>query len=425
MAKLGWTIAALLVVAVCLWKVAEMYQREYATGGDFEKYSTYRADPYGLSAVYNALAEMPGLLVGRNETNPVLLDGGPDTTLIFAAVTRGPDPLPLVEALERFVHSGGRLVLTFDPNDAYDWAGGDCVKDPWHASISTEGELEADPDSPGESDSEGSDEEEAEFEDTVETVDTEIRWGYSVNCAPMLGASEGEVRLGTGVRAMEEPELPASVAWLSLLHFEGSGPLWKTIYTRDTMPVVLERQMGAGSIVLCSDTYPLSNEAQQKQRLPGFIAWLAGPSHTILFDEYHLGVSRDPNIMVLLQRYRLHYLLIALLGVALLFLWQSASPLTPRRPLHELEHRDAAASRRVQTGSMTYLLRRSLSRADLLSTCYAQWRDSAGRLRGLPEKEDLELRDLVRSVTEEGGPPAAIVWAYREMTQRIQKRSRL
>ncbi len=417
MSKLGWSLAGCFVVVLSVWQIAKIHRMEYATGDDFAYYSTYRADPVGLSAVYNALAALPGLEVGRNETNPMLLRDGKNTTLVLAAVSRGPDPVPLVVALEAFVESGGRLVLTFDPEFALEEGEEDCNQRAWQGAVPEESGIE------GEDAGNGEIEGEPELEEVVPVVDTEDQWNYRVSCAPMLGDGAKDSALGLGLRVADDSLLPASVPWYSLLHFEGSGPEWRTLYARDTLPVLLERSMGAGTIVLCSDTYPLSNEAQQIERTPGLIAWLAGSSQHILFDEYHLGVSRDPNIMVLLQRYRLHYLLLALLGIALLFLWQSAVPLTPRRSLQELARRDVQSSQRAQAGAMSYLLRRSLPSKELLTTCYAQWRDSAGRRHVQDPGQDEEIRAVVRAANEDGGRPEAIVAAYQVLTQRIQKRS--
>lgn len=443
MGKFGWLLILAGLFGLCTWQIVHLHRLQSDFGDDFYAHSTYRADPWGLRALYNALGALPGVHVERNEVNLDRIGPGADSTLIIAGAYSGADPATTVMALDNFVRTGGRLLIAMeaqyydgdaespwtDPDEAdssTEEADANAEDDETPAAPAVEGATPAEDSPPPGTDTEPGDpaSNDTDEEDSDDFLDTETVWDYQVNSAPILGVDEDDDDpAGVALRASEHPQLPERLPWYSELHFGGSGPDWKPIYTRDTFPVVLERSLGAGSIVLCSDTYLMSNEAQRIDRNPAFLAWLIGSSKRVIFDEYHLGVSRDPNAMLLLRRYRLHYVLVALFGIALLFLWQSASPLMPRRSLADAAHRDQWQAQQAQAQALPYLLRRSVDRIALMSTCYGLWRDSAGRRRGLPQATDLELRAIVRDVTSDGAKTQALVHAYQLLTQRIQKRS--
>src|SRR5436309_2954544 len=81
------------------------------------------------------------------------------------------------------------------------------------------------------------------------------------------------------------------IPWHSALHFKDSNATWKTVYEAAGFPVVIERTMGEGTIVLAADSYLLSNEAMRRDRHPEFLAWLVGANRRIVFDETHFGVK--------------------------------------------------------------------------------------------------------------------------------------
>ena len=72
--------------------------------------------------------------------------------------------------------------------------------------------------------------------------------------------------------------------------------------------MIMERKLGAGSVVICTDSYFASNEALWKDPKAKFLAWLIGDAHRVIFDETHLGsnIGDEDNLMVLARRYRMH-----------------------------------------------------------------------------------------------------------------------
>jgi hypothetical protein len=142
----------------------------------------------------------------------------------------------------------------------------------------------------------------------------------------------------------------------------------------------MERALGQGSVVLCSETYLLSNEAMANARSPEFLSWLVGPSRTILFDETHLGISYRPGIAHLLRRYRLQGFLCMLIVLGFLFVWKNATSLLPRRRRERIT--DDALHAGDSLDALSSLLRTHTPRRALLPTCVEEWRKLHGQATG-------------------------------------------
>jgi len=50
--------------------------------------------------------------------------------------------------------------------------------------------------------------------------------------------------------------------------------MWRTIYSRGTNAVVIERDFGKGSVVIATDSYFVSNESMEQDRHADLLAWL-------------------------------------------------------------------------------------------------------------------------------------------------------
>ena len=55
--------------------------------------------------------------------------------------------------------------------------------------------------------------------------------------------------------------LPDTISWHTMLYFGELEEAWRIIYTCNGQPAVIARSFGNGSIVICADTFLLSNEA--------------------------------------------------------------------------------------------------------------------------------------------------------------------
>jgi hypothetical protein len=129
-----------------------------------------------------------------------------------------------------------------------------------------------------------------------------------------------------------------------------------------------ERKLGKGSVVLVSESYPLSNEGLREERNARLIAKLAGAANEVVFDENHFGVVETGSIAKLMRKYDLEGALAVLALVAGLFLWRSASSLLPSRA----PGAEQAVTGRDSLDGMVALLRRGIPEKDLLRVCYGE-----------------------------------------------------
>jgi hypothetical protein len=382
----------LVILSVFIAQVYRVFLLRFESGDVYPPYSTFRADPQGMQALYESLAALPGVDAARYTGDITRVPDGSGTTLFISGVEVSPDPKPVLEAIERFVESGGRLVITFSPFAAQQTTYWDYEFVP---PLEEEDPLQPD-DAPVEVEEAEGETAESETEapvtgpEEMELVDIGERWGFDYEYSRLH--QNDDASLGSvWVERNDGPEsLPKQLLWHSPLWFKEVDAAWKSIYTRVDQPVLLERTMGKGSIVLSSDTFLLSNEALRDEPNGALLAWIVGPNHRVIFDEAHFGIRESQGIMVLLRRYRLHLLLSVFVVLAILYLWKQSFSLVPPR--------DTGLEAEEQTGKdvasgLVNLLRRSIPPGQLLSVCVREWQQAFPqdkRLQG-SLKHDVDL----------------------------------
>lgn len=147
-----------------------------------------------------------------------------------------------------------------------------------------------------------------------------------------------------------------------------AGPEWKSLGEN-----VIERKLGAGTVVLLADSYPLSNEGLREEHDSGLIVKLAGPANEIVFDENHFGVVETGSVAKLMRKYHLEGALAVLALVAGLFLWRSTASLLPSRA----PRAEQAVTGRDSLEGMTALLRRGIAEKDLVRICFEEWKKTS------------------------------------------------
>lgn len=380
------------------WGLYRIFLVPLETGSAYPPYSTWRADPMGTSVYYEALRAHEGLQVSRNERNLFNLGDGKGNTLFFNGVYDSPDPKPVVDALDTFVRSGGRMILAYVPVSGYD---------EW---------LEVPP-APGEGEGESEGEDEKDKEEDL--INVSKRWGFDFAFPKVDRDSEPTAVAGFAERVSDDENLPLKILWRSHGYLVDLEPEWKTLYTCNGQPVLVERSLGDGSIVISTDTYFLSNEAMVKDRHPGLLAWLPGGNTTIIFDEYHNGIDRDPGVVRLMREYRLTPLLVSLALLALLFAWQSAASLLPKRPSGSPEN-TAMEEGQSATAGLNNLLRRSIPPAQVLPLCMEVWRQDC--LRKDPANESRKRR--AEAALESSVPGQTLPDHYNRIAAHLQERTR-
>lgn len=398
--------AALLVVfAVQVYYVLTL-RLQY--GDVYPYYSSYRADPMGGQAFYEALASLPGVNVRRNEEDITRMQRGENTTLVLAGVLDTDDPKEVIDAIGGFVLTGGRLVVTYVPMSGEYWQ----KKDEREKGRKQKEKEEAEKKTREER-KEGEGEEER-------FVNIQERWGFNLDGKWLPHETEESLGSTWVTRKVPVDDLPAKLLWRSPTYFEKLADYWKVIYTREESPVIIERAWGKGSIVIASDSYFLSNEAMRKHRETGFLTWLIGPNPQIIFDESHNGISRNPGMIDMMARYRLHLVLVSLVLIALLFVWKNALSLVPRHGAAYEEQAVGEETRKEALAGLNNLVRRSVPASRLLEECYLAWRQDFARDRRYASAKQNAVEAVVHD-TSSAAP--SLVARYRLICKLLKERT--
>jgi hypothetical protein len=177
------------------------------------------------------------------------------------------------------------------------------------------------------------------------------------------------------------------------------------IYRVREQPVLIERDWEGGTVVLATDTWFASNEGVREARPSALLSWLVGSREQVVFDEAHLNVERRPGVAQLIREYRLHGVVIGLVVLALLFIWRNSQSLLPPR---ESATKQADDGRDSTTGLIN-LLKRSISKKELLAHCYAEWQ-AAHREKIDPNSQ--KLADLEATLLNDDEAEKRIVDSY-------------
>jgi hypothetical protein len=349
--------AALLIAVVFLTGVVELFVLRFEGGDVYPPYSSLRADPFGTRALYESLATIPGVTVTRN-LKPLETLAGTSGVVFYNGVDPWTFRTSTYKALERFetvLQHGARLIVSFQPR------------------------LDA----PSENGATGA---------------VDERWGVQLAHAKPDKSEEDE-----------EEDLPRE----TLLYFDHLDKSWQTLYRSTGRPTAIVRRLGNGSIALVANGYLLSNEALLESRDTELLASLIrGPAPRFTFDEYHLGISETGSIVALARQYGLSGLAAGLALLFGLFVWQSSASFLPPREEVEAELLGKSA-----VSGFVNLLRRGVSRADLLPVCAKQWRRS---LSPGSYTSSAKLKQIDDVVTADAGDPLG---AYQRISRILSERT--
>jgi hypothetical protein len=295
-------------------------------------------------------------------------------------------------ALETFVRGGGRLVVTLYPERTQprQFVSGQGSNAPVFKSPLQE-EMRRPP------------------------INLREEWGFGLDYIPL--PRQRMTLLPVKAVRVIPADVPAELSWHSALVFTNLDSSWRVVYARDSRPVMIERMVGAGTIVLATDSFFVSNEAMRSERSPALLSWLPGRSREIVFDETHLGVIERAGVAVLARRYRLHGTVLALIGLALLFIWKNSMSFVPRPS-------DSATATpvlgRESAAGFQSLLRRSLPPGELLQACLDEWHKAAA----LDPRASAARRARMRTVVEahNAAEKPNLVDTYREIARLLNQK---
>ena len=406
--------------------VSHLMKLRFNRGDVYPAYSSLRSDPLGCRVFYDSLDTLESIRVTRNLRPLQSLEPDGNATLFLIGVALRPEeelPLAEAEAVDDFISSGGRVVVTLRP--ILEHGSASPVRNPNKApgpASDADGRPPSKPPEPktggDDSGSNGNAEGHSRPADgsgpdlqpeRPTHASLEKIWGITLAAV----SREGGQRAGAaGYAAAQRSDLPEVVPWHSQAYFASISGAWETLFSVGGRAVMIERRMGDGSLVLATDSYLISNEALKSERFPELLAYLIGGRINIVVDETHHGVRRQLGVIGYLRRHRLHWILIALLSVAGLFVWRNAVPLVPPAT-GSGDGPPAVEADRSAAQGLTNLLRRHIPPGKLLDVCLDQWERAYEKNPRFPASRRERAKRAVERTAASSGVNTDPVRGYR------------
>ncbi len=422
-----WSAAlgAMAIVFFVAVRAALVLQTE--SGGAFPPYSTMRADPLGARALYEALSRVPGLTVAQNARALRHLKADGDTAFFILGASETPDSAKDLQKIESFVADGGRLIISYAIRGGSDFF---CLSEEDADALANDSEngetvlrrwMERD-----ETPALAPRDEIEKREDVPFGMDlASERWGFRV-VAPMDAYEFADTE---EIYAEPAPtyEFAEEMPWKSPEYFLPIHAGWRTVFTagEQARPVMMHRDFGRGEIIVASDSYLFSNEAMENDRQPALLAWVVGDKRHVVFEETTKGLSREPGLMGMMRRYRLHGLIAVAALVALLVAWRGSVPLLPRRTEAQERERALVLLGRDAHAGLAALLRSAAPGVEVLRACVSEWERALGRTSRIAPQHREAAREIVARDLENTSAATAgseLVHRYRSVQILLRER---
>jgi hypothetical protein len=354
------TKQSIFLVLLLLFFIAgliRLFILRFEAGDIYPPYSSLRSDPLGTKALYGSLQNFDTIAIRRNYQLLHALEFEYDTTFFYLGVSApGGNPVSeeLIEVFDRLTEAGGRLVLSFSPT--YQKNG----KKTSVADVKNKNNLKNRNEKPVPQ----------KEPEKKQPIAVKKHWGIDLAFFENIAIEEDEYPALDAVSNRED--LPQAVSWHTNLYFDLHNAAWQVLYASEGRPVIVERPFGKGTIVLCADSYFISNEALWSERHPELLVWLVGGNSRLIFDETHFGIYKRTGVAALLRHYRLYWFFAALALPALLFIWKRTAAFVPPRKETQSDNTEMVAEKDAVQGLIA-LLRRYIPRGEILQICEREW----------------------------------------------------
>ena len=434
------TIAGVVMTLLLLFfavGVAHLFVLRFESGDVYPAYSSLRSDPLGTRALYESLENIDSLSVDRNYHLLKSLTFEPQTTFFYLGASADEFnwvPEEMIEVFDRLTRSGGRLVLTFLPvTQTYEQKAANrslpkknTVKDKADTNTrydSQEKQPGANGKSPPPSGTKSKSQRtngqpSSKGRGHAHQVSIKKHWGIGAAFRENLPVKDDK-HLAVEATSRRK-DLPPVISWHTNLYFELLDSAWQTLYSYEGLPLIVERSFGKGSILVCADSYFLSNEALWSERHPRLLVWLIGTHSKIIFDEAHFGIYKQPSVAQLIRHYRFHWFFAALAVLALLFVWKSAAYFVPPSAEDGLNGAEVV-SEKDYTQGLIALLRRNIAGNQILRVCAGEWVQTFKKSKGIRRITLERIRGLAEAGTADLKKSKDPVKAYREISKDINR----
>lgn len=415
-----WLIFVLLLL-LFLIGVFRIFTLRFTRGDIYPPHSSFRSDPQGCRALHDALVHTGKVGVQRNVRPLHRLDTTERATVLAA----GMEPWALdslsarnFETLDALVKHGGRLVVCYrsEKTGAADGKDNDSGENPEtrktleKSDAGVKGKT-SEPTSGHKNN--GNNKKNAESQSPDLIPDTRVnaarKWGFKVQMNERNERSAQPASVISG-----RPGLQAQ-SWRSSLIFTDAAPPWKPVYVLDGKVVLMERNLGKGSLVLASDSYFLSNGALKNEPNPTLLAYVLGRGNPVIFEEFHFGIRSEPGVAGLVKRFGLQNVAWALVLFCLLYVWKNAGYFVPPRE----EEGAGTVSGRDQASGLASLYKRHIPAGNLLGVCVREWEKTTPSGGGVDETVKQQIRNLAGE--KDTSPPDPVA-GYRAIKKILSER---
>ncbi len=386
--------------------IFHIFTLRFRAGDIYPPYSSLRSDPLGAKILYEALSILPGHNVKRDYDQSPRWEGNKNTTLFVLGLSASDLINPGEEnyrILSGILLSGTRLVITLKPS--FGLFNPEKYRNTETHEDNNEKEEDSKENSKVKKDS-------GKKENSYSLLET---WG--VDISRMENSENLFAELAENYPAVD---LPASIKLPSSFYFRIPDDKWTVHYSQNDQPVIISRKFGQGTVVLCADSYILSNEAMVYDRYPALLSWLAGPARQIYFDESHFGIQKTTGIIDLVFKYRLHGVILVFLLMAALYIWKNTSRLVPPHD-EESWHETVVRSERDYLDGLISLLKRNIPADKLVSACIEEWENSPSTAKSYSSSGMLKAKDL-KDLTGAYKKPSQ---AYNAICKKLMERKQL
>ena len=393
-------LLALLLIAF-LFGVGHLFVLRFQTGDVYPAYSSLRSDPLGTRVFYESLENLGDIDLHRNYRFLHSFKPKPDTTLFYlgtSADNYDKVPQELIEVFDRLAESGGRLVLSFLPLNQKHEEKAKLKKTP-------ESQKAKNVECPQESKKNG-------------LISLKNHWGIGFEFNQNLPVKDGNYLALDAVS--NRHNLPAVISWHSNLYFDLLDKSWQVLYSSEGRAVMIERPFGKGSLVLCADSFFISNEALRSERQPQLLVHLLGRHSNIIFDEAHFGIFKQPSVAALLRHYRFHWVLLVLAVMALLFVWKNVVYFVPPRK-DDIPSGADVVSDKDYTQGLISMLRRNIPRAEILQVCGQEWERTFKKDKRVQSAVLGRVKEILRTLALSSKKKMDAVHGYRKISRTIQR----
>jgi len=394
---------ALLLIAF-LFGVGHLFVLRFQTGDVYPPYSSLRSDPLGTRVLYESLENLDDITLGRNYHFLHSLKLETDTTFFYLGTSADdyhPVPRELIEVFDRLAESGGRLVVSFLPINKKD-------------EKKTDSKKETEPQKV----------ENVEYREKSKKnslISIKKHWGVGFEFNQNLPGKDGSSLALDAVS--NRRDLPPVISWHSNLYFDLLDQSWQVLYASEGHPVMIERPFGKGSLVLCADSFFISNEALRSERQPQLLVRLLGPNSKIIFDEAHFGINKQPSVAALLRHYRFHRVLWVLAVMALLFVWKNAVYFVPPRKDENSAGADVVSDKDYTRGLIA-MLRRNIPSREILEVCGQEWERTFKKDKRIQPETFERVKEILRTQSPTSKNRMNAVNGYRKISRTIQRTKR-